>query len=119
MVIQICDAVVEYDVRFKLYLTTKLANPKFPPEVYSKVTVVNFLATSEGLCEHMLSTVISLEVPDLEAQSDQLRREVAENSKQVLDVEDRVLELLTSVEGKLLDDDQLVTTLAVSARHAL
>ena len=37
MVIQIGDAVVEYDLRFKLYLTTNLANPKFSPDVYSKV----------------------------------------------------------------------------------
>ncbi len=75
---------------------------------------MNFLATPEGLSEHMLSTVVSLEAPELEQQSEQLRREASDNLKQVVDVEDRVLELLSSVEGKLLDDDQLVTTLSVS-----
>lgn len=113
MVIQICDAIVEYDIRFKLYMSTKLANPKFSPDVYSKLTVVNFQATSEGLCEQMLSTVVSVEVPELESQSEQLRREVAENFKAVAEVEDRVLELLTNVEGRLLDDDSLVMTLMV------
>ena len=80
-----------------------------PPQL----TVVNFIATMEGLSEHMLSTIVSLEVPELEVQSEQLRKEVADNVRQVVEVEDRVLELLTSMEGRLLDDDQLVMTLTV------
>ena len=82
-----------------------------------QLTVVNFVATNDGLSEHMLSTVVSLEVPELEQQSEQLRREVADNFKQVMEIEDRVLELLTTVEGKLLDDDNLVITLMVSGSY--
>ena len=46
MVIQLCDTVVEYDTRFKLYLTTKLSKPRFSPELFSKVCARVFAFTA-------------------------------------------------------------------------
>lgn len=40
------DKEVDYDPRFRLYLTTKLSNPNFNPAVYAKATVVNYTVTS-------------------------------------------------------------------------
>ena len=40
---------VDYDANFKLYLTTKLANPHYLPEVSIKLTVINFTVTFDGL----------------------------------------------------------------------
>ena len=31
-----------YDENFRLYITTKIANPKYPAEVTTRVTLVNF-----------------------------------------------------------------------------
>jgi dynein heavy chain len=43
------DALIDYNPEFKLYITTKLANPHFMPEVSTLVTVINFELTYNGL----------------------------------------------------------------------
>lgn len=41
-----------FDVRF--YMTTKLANPHYLPEVCIKVTIINFTVTKSGLEDQLL-----------------------------------------------------------------
>lgn len=36
---------VDYDPRFRMYLTTKLANPQFNPAAYAKAVVINYTVT--------------------------------------------------------------------------
>ena len=114
LVLKVGESLVDYNPSFKLYLSTKLHNPRFSPETYAKVNVLNFMATSEGLVEQMLVIVVSSEAPDMEVQSEQLRREIADYGRLVADMEDRVLELLSGdVSEKLLDDEVVITTLSV------
>lgn len=40
------DKEVDYDPNFRLYLNTKLANPKYSPSVFGKAMVINY--TGEG-----------------------------------------------------------------------
>lgn len=40
--IMLADKEVEYDPNFKLYLNTKLANPKYSPSVFGKSMVINY-----------------------------------------------------------------------------
>lgn len=40
--IMLGDKEVEYDPNFKLYLNTKLANPKYSPSVFGKSVVINY-----------------------------------------------------------------------------
>lgn len=42
LVIKLGDAVIPYHDDFKFYITTKLPNPHYTPEVSTKVTIVNF-----------------------------------------------------------------------------
>ena len=51
MTIKIGDSIIEYDKNFKFYLTTKLRNPHYLPEVSTKVTLINFMITFEGLSD--------------------------------------------------------------------
>jgi len=39
-VVLLGDKEIDYDPNFRLYLNTKLANPKYPPNVYSKVKLI-------------------------------------------------------------------------------
>lgn len=48
---------MDYDPNFRLYLTTKLANPHYLPEVCIVVTVVNFTVTPSGLEDQLLAYV--------------------------------------------------------------
>jgi dynein heavy chain len=40
--IRLGDSDVEYDPNFRFYMTTKLSNPHYLPEVCIKVTIINF-----------------------------------------------------------------------------
>lgn len=51
LLIRLGDADVDYDPAFKLYITTKLANPHYLPEVCITVTLINFTVTMQvGQC---------------------------------------------------------------------
>ena len=43
------DTSIEYNDTFMFFLTTKLRNPYFLPDVCTKVTLLNFVITKEGL----------------------------------------------------------------------
>jgi dynein heavy chain len=43
--IKLGDSNIEYHDEFRMYLTTKIANPNYPPEVYGKTMIINFNVT--------------------------------------------------------------------------
>jgi len=49
--IKIEDAIMEYDKNFTFVMATKLRNPHYLPEVSTKVTLINFMITKEGLSD--------------------------------------------------------------------
>lgn len=49
--IKIGDAIMEYDKNFTFIMATKLRNPHYLPEVSTKVTLINFMITKEGLSD--------------------------------------------------------------------
>jgi dynein heavy chain, axonemal len=48
------DNDIEFNSRFKLYMTTKLSNPHYLPEVCIQVTLINFLVSMSGLEDQLL-----------------------------------------------------------------
>jgi dynein heavy chain len=64
---KIGEKMIPYDERFKLYMTTKLPNPHYLPDICIKVTLINFGITSRGLEEQLLADVVKQERPDLSA----------------------------------------------------
>jgi dynein heavy chain, axonemal len=66
--IQIGDSQVPYDKNFKLYMTTKLPNPHYSPDICVMLTLLNFQATMNGLSDQMLGLCVKMEAPDLEKQ---------------------------------------------------
>ena len=65
MTIKIGDSIIEYAKEFKFYMTTKLRNPHYLPEVSTKVTLINFMITFEGLSDQLLGIVVEKENPEL------------------------------------------------------
>jgi dynein heavy chain len=39
----------DYNEEFRLYFTTKLANPRYTPEIMGKTMVINYTVTRDGL----------------------------------------------------------------------
>ena len=97
--IRLGDTDVDYSDEFKLYITTTLANPHYPPEVCIKVTNVNFTVTFSGLEDQLLAEVASIERPDLEAKKETLVVSIAEGRKTIQQLEDDILRMLAESSG--------------------
>lgn len=51
LIITIGDKNISYNPNFKLFMTTTIPNPHYPPETFVKVTIINFGITPSGLEE--------------------------------------------------------------------
>ncbi|KAF7265371.1 hypothetical protein GWI33_021219 [Rhynchophorus ferrugineus] len=105
------DKEVDWDPNFRLYMTTKFANPVFNPSVYASAVVINYTVTLSGLEDQLLSVVVRNERPDLEEQREFLIAETSENKNLLQDLEDSLLRELSTTTGNMLDNVELVTTL--------
>ncbi|KAJ3206517.1 Dynein heavy chain 2, axonemal [Entophlyctis luteolus] len=114
LVIKLGEKEVEYNPEFRFYLTTKLANPKYAPEVFAKATIVNFAVKEKGLEDQLLGIVVRREKPELEEQKNTLVSNVAAAKRKLVELEDEILYLLSTAQGSLLDDEKLVNTLQSS-----
>jgi dynein heavy chain len=47
-------------------MTTKYRNPHYLPEISTKVTLINFMITYEGLNDQLLGILVKKERPELE-----------------------------------------------------
>jgi len=112
--IRLGDSTVEYSDNFRFYITTKLRNPHYLPEVSVKVTLLNFMITPEGLQDQLLGIVVSQERPDLEEQRNQLIVESAENKRLLKEIEDKILHIMSSSSGNILEDETAIETLKSS-----
>ena len=68
--IKIGENWVPYNSDFLFFITTKLPNPHYLPEICIKVTLINFTVTPSGLEDQLLVEVIKCEMPELEQEKD-------------------------------------------------
>lgn len=112
--VKIGENVIPYHPDFRFYMTTKLRNPHYPPEVAVKTSLLNFFVTPEGLEEQLLNITVTEERPDLAEMKSQLVISNARMKKELAEIEDRILYMLSHSEGNILDDEELINTLAQS-----
>ncbi|XP_078184177.1 dynein axonemal heavy chain 7 isoform X4 [Callithrix jacchus] len=112
--IRLGDSTIEYAPDFRFYITTKLRNPHYLPETSVKVTLLNFMITSEGMQDQLLGIVVARERPDLEEEKQALILQGAENRRQLKEIEDKILEVLSSSEGNILEDETAIKILSSS-----
>ncbi|KAJ3098250.1 Dynein heavy chain 3, axonemal [Phlyctochytrium planicorne] len=114
MCIRLGEAIIEYSPEFRFYITTKLRNPHYLPELSTKVTIVNFMITPEGLEDQLLGIVAAKERPELEEEKNRLVLASASNKKQLKEIEDKILQILSSSQGNLLEDSTAIDALTSS-----
>ena len=129
------DKEIDYDPNFKLYLNTKLANPKYTPAVFGRTMIINYMVTLKGLEDQLLSVIVGFEKKELEEQRERLIQETrlacsvslscgaislytynvfvpcSDNKWLLKDLEDTLLRELATSTGNMLDNEELVQTL--------
>jgi len=112
MYINVSDQNMDYNPRYMLYMTSRLPNPHFSPELSAKCTVIDFTVTLKGLEQQLLTRVLSKEQRSLEESLAALKEEVTANTRSLKMLDDQLLFRLSNSTGNLLDDVELIDVLA-------
>ena len=109
---------IEYDPAFQLYLQTKLSNPHYKPEIAAQCTLINFIATEQGLEDQLLAKVVEMERSDLEEKARALTAAAVGYQMQLVALEDELLERLANAPEDILSDVPLIEGLEATKKTA-
>ena len=77
-----------------------------------KVTLLNMMITIGGLTDQLLGIAVARERPDLEEEKVRLVLQGAENARQLKEVEDKIIEVLGSSEGSILESETAIEVIS-------
>ena len=109
---------IDWNDSFRMFLTCRLPNPAFSPELSAKTTIIDFTVTLGGLEQQLLGRLLSKEKKALEESLNQLLTEVTQNTKNLQNLDKSLLEKLTESKGNLLEDQELVEVLNTTKTEA-
>jgi len=89
--VKVGDDEVDYDLKFKLYITTRMPNPHYTPEVSTKVAIVNFTVKESGLEDQCVGIIVINEQANLENQKNEVIQNIAQGKQDIKDLEDKIL----------------------------
>ncbi|KAL3274756.1 hypothetical protein HHI36_019542 [Cryptolaemus montrouzieri] len=116
--VKVGDKEIDVHKNFKLYITTKWANPSYTPEIFARTSIIDFTVTIKGLEDQLLGRVIMTEKKELETEKTNLIIEVTSNRRKMRELEQNLLYKLTTIQGSLLDDVSVIEVLNTTKNTA-
>ncbi|KAG5316447.1 DYH8 protein, partial [Acromyrmex insinuator] len=116
--VKLGDKEVDVSKDFRLYITTKLPNPFYTPEVFAHTSIIDFTVTMKGLEDQLLGRVILIEKKELETEKMQLIADVTANNRKIKELETNLLHKLGTVVGPLIEDVELMSVLNITKQTA-
>ncbi|KAL6447918.1 hypothetical protein ACFW04_000175 [Cataglyphis niger] len=102
---------VKYSQDFRFYITTRLSNPNYTADVFSKLTIIDFSMPDGTLRDKLLDIVVAKEKPELQEKFETLRIQDAVNKKVLQQQEDNILSTLSSTTTNILEDESAIQIL--------
>lgn len=116
--VKIGDKEIDYNLKFRLILQTKMGNPHYKPEMQAQTTLINFTVTRDGLEDQLLTEVVKVERPDLELQKADLTQQQNTFKINLKTLEDDLLQRLANAGDNILEDPTLVYNLEKTKKMA-
>lgn len=111
---QFANETIKVHHDFRLYLVTFQTNPHFLPEIASNISLINFTSTEIGLKHQFLTTFIAEKRLDLQDQNEKIIFETAKNNEMLYKLESNILDVLSTSEGNILEDENAINILSNS-----
>lgn len=111
ILIRLGDRDINFSPSFVIYLSTRDPTARFTPDLCSRVTFVNFTVTPNSLQSQCLDYVLKIEQPDTCNQRKELYEKQSEYSLKLILLEKQLLDVLNKCEGRILDDDTVLSAL--------
>jgi dynein heavy chain len=108
------NKLLAYNENFRMFITTKIKNAHYDPEIIKWTTVVDFTIQEEGLEEQLLTILVSMENSNLEELKENTIIKIEKDKKSLDEIQDELLKLLDESECSLLENEQLLNTLKSS-----
>ena len=105
--------------KFRLFLTSREARPQFSPDLQILTTMVDFTVSEFALAEQLLGVTVALEHPELEQRKQKIRLSLGKLRGHLKELEDDLLLALSSSQGDVLSNENLVQSLEHTKKTAL
>ncbi|KAH6578000.1 hypothetical protein BASA62_000524 [Batrachochytrium salamandrivorans] len=105
---------LENAIRFGRSVLLENVGEKLDPALEPILLRQTFKQAPSGLEDQLLAIVVANERPDLEEAKSQLTINNSQMKRELKEIEDKILYLLSSVQGSPVDDERLIETLGAS-----